>query len=221
MHDIKMLVAKVKTEGYVLKSLLGIIVGLSLVASLGVGYGLGGGENQSTANYINGVIAFAGSLSALGTLCTLYFLIQVRNDWKKPKISDAALDLKLSLRRWLREAELLCESIPDDKNCLLSALDNSKVDLAIESERSSWRELVRLHDKYEFYHGESEELQTQFSALKVNREKLAIYTIKTADPIMRVQFSTFLRGNHILASRLKPELVKACKSVERMIEVRN
>lgn len=204
-----------------LKILVGVVIGLSLIASLGVGYGLGGGENQSAANYINGVIAFAGSLSALGTLCTLYFLIQVRNDWKKPKISDAALDLKLSLRRWLREAELLCDSIPDNKNGLLIGLDSSKVDFAIENERTAWMELVRFHDKYEFYHGESEKLQNEFALLTAIRIKLAINTIKTADPIVQAQFSTFPRASHILVSRLKPKLIKACKNVECKIEIRN
>lgn len=216
-----LLVARLKNEAYVVKILVLLIWSTSLVAILGVGYALGGGENQSAANYINGIIAFSGSLSAIGTLCTLYFLIQVRNDWKKPKVSDAALDFKLSLKRWFREADLLCQSVQDYTSNPFTNLDSSKVDFAIENERTSWVELIRFHDKYEFYHGESSELQDKFTILKALRDKLAIKTIRTPDPIMLAQHLPFLSLSSIIISRLKPKLAEAAKDIERTIEIRN
>lgn len=191
---------------------------MSVVAILGVGYALGGGENQSTANYINSIIAFAGVMSAGGTICTLYFLIQVRNDWKKPKTSDSALDFKLSLKRWLRESSNLYDLMELQSKTVYSVPVS---DFNLENESNSWTELVHFFDKYEFYHGQTDELQIKFNELKTLRNKFRERTAKFKDPLLYLRCYRSLSPSWVSIPKFKPLLHNIGKEIDRLIEMSN
>ncbi|MGR6858947.1 hypothetical protein ACU5EH_00615 [Aliivibrio salmonicida] len=170
---------KVKIEIW----LLLLLWGLSIIAILGVGYALGGGETQNAANYINGIIAFTGAISAITSMLTLLFIIVIRNDWKKPKMNDTALSFKLSIKHWEGEAISLLYSLCKFKD--LPYEDFHKYyHFESNNESLAWSELERRFEKYQFYNLTYVDMEKVFLELKQVRRDL-IFTAINYDSTIR------------------------------------
>ncbi len=197
---------------------------LSMVAALGAGYVYGGAwpyfDGTGVTNALTMLIAISNMVSAVVTLATLGFLMLARHDWLKPKISDAAVDLKLSLRKWDRDAQLLFKEISTEAGLYTANIVSANVSHFYDNERQAWSEFERLYDKYEFYHDSDEKRRKAYNDIKSKREKIASMYAQFREPHMRIGYSkqTSIR---ILQPRLISELSLKVSEFESTIQVRN
>ncbi|EPN8542236.1 hypothetical protein [Vibrio alginolyticus] len=129
--------------------LLFVVCVVSLVAILGVGVALGGGNDASTGNYIAGISAFATCMSSLIAFGTLLFLISVRNDWLKPKEHEIKVELKLAISIWsddIRSLNLYMSGVRNHTNKKDSINHVEVLCLKEENSWSSIQDALKSHN---------------------------------------------------------------------------
>lgn len=121
--------------------------GFFIVLIFAIGFTLGS-ENpmmnsDGVPNFINGIIAIAGLLSATATGATLLFLFDVRHDWLAPKRYEIILKFNADFKMWKNDSSQLYHR--------LMALDKAErydvksrmevINSTSNIERTSWEKL--------------------------------------------------------------------------------
>ncbi|WP_217557745.1 hypothetical protein [Vibrio metschnikovii] len=157
-------------------ALITLIWILSVVSAIGVGYALGGANEQEAANNINAIIALASSLSAIAAASTLFFAFKIRSDWLKPKKHDSSVDLMVMLNEWSQNVRILNMYLwrfRSSDELDLRTLKN-KVDYVAEVEEQAWCELQKIRRKHEIVCGYNKELYSNFQKIRDLRMRVVI-----------------------------------------------
>lgn len=152
--------------------LIFIVSVLMLLSVLGVGVAIGGGQEASSNIYLDAISTVADCLSGVVALCTLILLMNVRNDWLRPKEHEAMLELKHSALVWLNDIKTLnltlCGFTSYGSN--QEALDHF---MTLEAkEKESWSKFQSDKRRYELYFPNSSLPKNKLGSIKSSRNKI-------------------------------------------------